>query len=211
MHKSQLEFRNSISITSGVEAYEEAVDLFSENRWRFILFNLKWLFWVICGWLLVKIMFLGLRATITTWLLTTILYYIIVFPVWEIANIVKFCHKRILTPALIPHIVIDSFLYFIILLIAYMLFILPGIYLHTRLMLRTVFLASGVSEGLFSGLRGSWQITSGQAINMYGLWIIAVVSKPIASLPLGIAFVLERPLSGIAKNIMWKKIVDSKY
>ena len=186
---------------TGLDAYEEAWDYASPMFWRLLGFNLVWLFAFLAGWIGLKILLYFCNADWSTFLTFNLFFALLFLALWELANIVKFRTDQKLTVYRAAEFVLSRSVYLMLILTAYCFFILPGIYVHSRLLLHTPLCARKASTG-FEAIFESWRLTSGKFVTLYALWIVTVLSKPVCALPIGLGFVLERPLSGFAKDIL---------
>lgn len=187
---------------TGIDAYEAALDFLAANRWPALRFNLLWLFGSALLWLAGKSLLFNGSTGISTLIVSFLLPWLYIVPVWETANISKFRYNRRISLAAVITVCIERTLLYAVLVVTYLPFVLSGIYIHSRLLLHTADIGRTGGVVPLHGLIHSWRLTKGHGLSLYSLWIVTVISKPICALPLGLGFVLERPLSGFAKDIL---------
>lgn len=187
---------------TGIGAYEQAWDFAATIRWQLLGFNLLWFLGYVVGVIMLKIFMVFTDLGWSTAIFANVTFLFLFFPIWELANILKFRRNEAMSIYSVVNLAIGRAIYSLILLSAYMCFILPGIYLHCRLILHMPIFARDPSALGLGAMRESWRLTKGRVVTLYALWIVTVLSKPVCALPLGLGFVLERPLSGFAKEIL---------
>ncbi len=189
----------------GIDAYELAWDVMSANLWPVVRMNTVWFLGGVFGLIVVLIMSAATAAVWKTLLFLSVPFLLIYSALWEAANIAKFSTSFPCQPRGYPvlKIVLARLLFFTIVLGGYVLFVLPGIYLHCRLCLYLPLLVHKPKNSITNSFAKSWEVTSSHFLIFYTLWIAIVVSKPVCSLPFGLGFILERPASGLAKSILF--------
>lgn len=190
---------------NGFNAYENAWDVMAKRLWSVLGYNLAW--------------FVGSAGVIVLILLLTVLpfrswgaFFVIAFfvffvlsPLWEAANIVRYGKDPPSRTAEVPvtKIILARLLFLLVVSPAYLLFILPGIYIHCRLSLYLPLLVFTPGLSPIGSLGRSWWLTRSRFVDLYTLWIAVVVIKPACLLPFGLGFLVERPASGLAKAFMF--------
>ncbi len=193
---------------TGVDAYEEAWDFAATIRRQLLIFNLLWFLGFVGGWIILKILTVSAEFGWPGTIFVNVSYWLLFFPIWEMANILKFRFDEKMSMNAAINLVIGRAIYSLILLGAYLCFLLPGIYLHCRLMLHMPLFARNQSALCVEAMCESWRLTRGHVVTLYAFWIVTVLSKPVCAIPFGIGFVLERPLSGFAKSILLASLDD---
>lgn len=197
---------------SGIDAYEISCDMVTTNLGRVLAYNTLWF----AGTLAV----LGLLLLTTVLLLrswpvffaSAVIMVLILSPIWEAANIVRFGHR---VPAasgsaiVFVKVVLARLLFLLLVGVGYLALLLPGIYLHCRLCLYVPLLVRNPNLSPTESLRGSWKLTESRFLSIYTLWIAVVVSKPVCFLPFGLGFVLERPIAALAKDQMLASLTSA--
>jgi hypothetical protein len=163
---------------------------------------LAWFCFFLFGWIVLKIALLSVSVNWFVFLSLNLAYALLFLALWELANIVKFRAEQTLSLGGAIVFLLGRSVYLAIILAGYSLFILPGIYIHSRLLLHSPLAARDPRTRSFDAIGESWRLTSGKGVTLYALWIVTVLSKPACALPIGLGFVLERPLSGFAKDIL---------
>lgn len=189
---------------NGFDAYENAWDVLAKHLWSVLGYNLAWFAGSIA---LVFFIFLLTVSAFESWaafLLMAFFLFLLLAPLWEAANILQYGEDATSQrpPLPVMKIILARLLFLLIVGPAYLLFVLPGIYLHCRLCLYLPLLASSPEMGPLASLGGSWSLTRSRFVDLYTLWIALVLSKPVCLLPFGLGFLLERPASGLAKAFM---------
>jgi hypothetical protein len=194
------------SSINGFDAYENAWDILSRHFWSVIGFNLVWFAGSVAVIFLLFLLTVAAFKSWTAFCLLTFLLFLVFAPLWEGANILKYGNGSqsgtSATGLPVVRIVLARLLLLLFVVPAYLLFILPGIYLHCRFSLYLPLLVCSPKLSPMASLAKSWSITRSRFIALYTLWIVVVVSKPICLLPFGLGFLLERPVCGLAKNHM---------
>ena len=141
-----------------------------------------------------------------SFLTISVILFLILAPLWEAANILRFS-----TTGQIPagdklpvmKIIVARLIFLFIVGCGYLALILPGIYMHCRfcLYLPTILRARSISP--WGSLYKSWILTRSRFVEVYTLWIAVVISKPVCLLPFGLGFIFERPICGLAKDLMF--------
>jgi len=191
---------------TGIDAYENAWDIVSKQLWSVLGFNAVWL---AGSFLALLVLFLFAVVACGSWAAFFVLSAVVlleVAPLWEGANIVRYgsVAGRVPESERLPvrTIIVARLLFLVIVSIGYLACVLPGIYLHSRFSLYLPVLIHNPSLSPTQSLSRSWLLTRGRFVALYTLWIAIVVSKPVCLLPLGLGFLIERPVCGLAKDIM---------
>ncbi len=189
---------------NGFDAYESAWDILAKHFWGVLGYNLLWFGASIAVLGLVLLLTVGAFGSWPAFFLLSFFLFLVFGPLWEGANILRYGKD---TPAdatglPIVRIILARLLFLLFVGPAYLLFILPGIYLHCRLSLYLPLLVLSPDVTPMGSLGKSWSLTRSRFVDFYSLWIAVVVSKPICLLPFGLGFLLERPACGLAKALM---------
>jgi len=192
---------------TGLDAYELAWDIVSEHLWSVLGFNAIWFGCVLLGALS---LFLLCVITFDSWaafLVSAGLLFLVVLPLWEAANILRYGarHGRPEPQGTLPvvNIIIARILFLLVVIPAYLLFLLPGIYVHSRLALYLPALVRSTNVNPLESLSQSWLLSRSRFVGLYSLWIAVVVSHPVSLLPFGLGLVLRQPVNGLAKDLMF--------
>lgn len=190
---------------NGFDAYENAWDVMTKRLWNLLGYNLVWFVGSVA---VVVLIFLLTVAPFRSWgafFLLAFFVFLVLSPLWEAANIVRYGRDSPSQTAEIPvmKIILARLLFLLFVTPAYVLFILPGIYLHCRLSLYLPLLVFTPGISAMGSLVKSWSLTRSRFVDLYTLWIAVVVSKPACLLPFGLGFLVERPASGLAKAFMF--------
>ena len=191
---------------NGFDAYENAWDLMAKHLWSLLGYNLVWFAGAVLLFLGIFLITVGAFKSWVAFLLLASFGFLVLSPLWEAANIVRYDNASRSQRAAVfsvTKIVLARLLFLLFLTPAYLLFILPGIYLHCRFSLYLPLLVFTPGITPLASLTKSWSLTRSRFVDLYTLWIAVVVSKPICLLPLGLGFLLERPASGLAKAFMF--------
>ena len=188
---------------NGFDAYETAWDTLSERLWNVLRYNLVWFGMTIVALILMFLLTVGLYGSWPAFLFWSIVLFLEFSPLWEGANIARYGLDPPSASMRLPvaKIIVARLLFLLLVAPAYLL-ILPGIYLHCRLSLYLPLLVLSPDLTPAGSLGKSWALTRSRFVDLYTLWIAVVVSKPACLLPLGLGFLFERPVSGLAKTLM---------
>ncbi len=135
-----------------------------------------------------------------------VILFLILSPLWEAGNILRFSAKGkfpCVNKLPIIKIIVARLLFLIIIGFGYITLVLPGIYLHCRLCLYLPIILRTPSISPWGSLCKSWIQTRSKFVKLYSLWIALLISKTLCLLPFGIGFIFERPICGIAKDLMF--------
>ena len=197
---------------NGFDAYENAWDIISKSIWNAISFNLTWFAGSIASIFLLLLITVTILKSWTMFYLLTLLLSLVFAPLWEGANILRYGNNKQLgsSPSSLPvlRIALARLLFLICVGPAYLFFILPGIYLNCRFALYLPLLICTPKLSPIGSLAKSWSITRSRFVDLYSLYIVIVISKPICLLSFGLGFFLERPICGLAKNLMYLSCSD---
>jgi hypothetical protein len=190
---------------NGFDAYENAWDVMAKRLWNLLGYNLTWFAGAAGLVLLIFLLTVGAFKSWGTFIVIAILVFLVLSPLWEAANIVRYGSESPSATAGMPviRIIVARLLFLMFVGPAYLLFILPGIYLHCRFSLYLPLLVLSPGTSAIGSLAKSWSLTRSRFVDLYTLWIAVVVSKPACLLPFGLGFLLERPASGLAKAFMY--------
>lgn len=193
---------------TGMDAYETAWDTVAKNLWSVINYNVLWFGCVVLGTLaLFMVCFMDLDKW--GWFLASpAVFLMFVLPLWESANILRYgadpdgLPKRGNTLPVVD-ILLARLLFILVVAPAYLLFVLPGIYLHLRLALYLPVLLRSTDPNPIKSLSRSWLLSRSHFVKLYTLWIAVVVSHTVALLPFGLGLILRQPVNGLAKDSMF--------
>jgi hypothetical protein len=188
--------------TSAIDAYEQAWDFAATIFWQLLGYNTLWFLGFIIGWVSLRVFTLTMGFGWTMVIILNLVYLLTFLPIWELANIMRFQLNASASMNDVINLAIGRVIYSLVLMCGYACFILPGIYLHCRLLLHMPIFARSPNTLGIAAMRESWHLTKGRFVALYALWIVTVLSKPVCALPLGLGFILERPLSGFAKEFL---------
>lgn len=188
---------------TGFDAYERAWDIVTKDFWQVLAFNLSWLlfaFLVFLASFALAALVVGSQHWGPVLILAILVPSVLIGPLWEASNITRFLRTRDCVPFL--RLLCARLAFLVVVTPAYLLFLVPGIYLHCRLCLYLPLLVAHSDISWGQSLARSWNVTRGHFVGMYTLWITLSASKPIALLPLGLGLILERPLAGLTKALV---------
>lgn len=192
---------------TGLDAYEMAWDIVSKHLWSILAFNIIW--FGVCS-LVTLSLFLICVIMLESWgafLASGAFGLLLVLPLWEGANILRYGAQQEpsqQTRALpVVEIIVARLLFLLLVIPAYLILILPGIYLHSRMMLYLPVLLRSTNASPLGGLSRSWQLSRSRFVRLYTLWIAVVISHPVSLLPFGIGLILRQPVNGLAKDLMF--------
>ena len=201
---------NQGGISTGIDAYEAGFDWIAQNLWRMVSLNLiLFTIWLIFEVLIVLIA-IHYRSRLCFWLLTTLFNTLFAFPLWETMNIVRYIslNKNEANASLLcVRCLVTNAVFFLLCCVGYLCFFIPGVYIHTRLLLFLPVLAGDPRKNCFAALAMAWRLSEGRFLPMYSLWVATVILTPFAFLPLGLGFVLEKPVKAIAKQMMYEEVI----
>jgi len=134
------------------------------------------------------------------------IFFLILAPIWEAANILRFSTSgQFPNGEKLPVLKIVAARLFFLFIVGsgYLALVLPGIYMHCRfcLYLPIILRSKGISP--WGSLCQSWTVTRSRFVTLYTLWIAVVISKPVCLLPFGLGFLFERPICGLAKDLLF--------
>jgi len=191
---------------SGFDAYENAWDRISKNLWSALKFNIFWFlgffFFLIVTFFLAVVKFESWASFITI----SIILFLILSPLWEAANIQRFSTSGqfpVGDKLPVMKIVVTRIIFLFIVGFGYIVLVLPGIYMHCRFCLYLPIILRERSISPWGSLYKSWLLTRARFVKVYTLWIAVVISKPVCLLPFGLGFIFERPICGLAKDLMF--------
>lgn len=189
---------------NGIDAYELAWDVISANLWPIVRANVLWFLGGILGLSITLIISAATAIFWKTFFVLSVPFFLMYSALWEAADIQKFSTALPLEAGGYSalKVIIARLFFSAIIIVGYVLFVLPGIYLHCRLCLYLPLLVHRPRTSIMESFVKSWEVTSSRFLAFYTLWIATVISKPVCSLPLGLGFILERPASGLAKSIL---------
>ncbi len=190
---------------NGFDAYENAWDVMAKRLWNLLGYNLAWFAGAAGVFLVILLLTVGAFNSWFAFVILALFVFLVLSPLWEAGNIVRY---SIALPsqtksAPLVKIVLARLLFLVVVTPAYLLFVLPGIYIHCRLSLYLPLLVFSPDISVTRSLTKSWSLTHSRFVDLYTLWIAVVVSKPVCLLPFGLGFLLERPASGLAKAFMF--------
>ena len=192
---------------TGLDAYEMAWDIVSKHLWSVLAFNVIWfggLFIATLGLFLLCVMILESWGAFFAW---GVFLLLVVLPLWEGANILRygsqlgFPEGRRALP--LVRIIVARLLFILIVTPAYLMFLLPGIYLHSRLSLYLPAVLRSPNRNPLQSLSQSWLVSRSRFVKLYPLWIAVVVSRPVSLLPFGLGLIVRQPVNGLAKDLMF--------
>jgi hypothetical protein len=205
----------TVNKMNGFDAYENAWDIISKSIWNAIGFNLTWFAGSLGGIFFLLAVTVTILNSWTLFYLLTLFLSLVFAPLWEGANILRYGNNKKIgnSPSSLPvlRIILARLLFLLCVVPAYFLFILPGIYLNCRFSLYLPLLILSPKLSPIASLAKSWSITRSRFVDLYSLWIVIVVSKPICLLSFGLGFFLERPISGLAKYLLYSSCADRSY
>jgi len=191
---------------TGFDAYENAWDGVSMQLWSALGFNV---FWLAGFFLVLLVVYLFAVVGLESWVsfsTISVILFLILAPLWEAANILRFSiagqfPEGDKLPVL--KIIVARLFFLFMVGSGYLALVLPGIYLHCRfcLYLPIILRSRGVSP--WGSLCQSWMLTRSRFVTLYTLWIAVVISKPLCLLPFGLGLIFERPICGLAKDLMF--------
>lgn len=137
-----------------------------------------------------------------------------VLPLWEAANILRYgvddgLRDRVRSLPVV-NIITAHLLFMLVVTPAYLIFVLPGIYVHSRLALYLPVLLRQTHANPLESLSRSWLLSRSRFVRLYTLWIAVVVSHPVSLLPFGLGLILRQPVNGLAKDIMFVALTTEK-
>jgi len=190
---------------NGFDAYENAWDVMAKHLWNLLGYNLVWFVGSIAVAVLIFLLTVTAFRSWGAFFLLAFIVFLVLPPLWEAANIMRYGKDLPSQAAKMPvtKIILARLLFLLFVTPAYLLLILPGIYVHCRLALYLPLLVFTPGLTPMGSLSRSWSLTRSRFVDFYTLWIAVVVSKPACLLPFGLGFLLERPASGLAKAAMF--------
>lgn len=201
------EANNQYYPDSGFDAYETAWDIVSKNLWRVLGYNLVWFAYFMLAIISFLILFVLVLENWTAFFTTSVLVLLILLPLWEGSNILRYWSDgrfpQQSSGLPVVRIVFARLLFLLIVAPGYIMFLLPGIYLHSRLSLYLPVLLRSPSVSPLQSLSLSWRLSRSRFVRLYTLWIVIVVSHPVSLLPFGFGLIFRQPLNGLAKDLMF--------
>jgi len=193
--------------SSGFDAYETAWDTVSKNLWRVLGFNLVWFAYFTLAIISFLILFVLVLESWAAFFTSSVLVLLILLPLWEGSNILRYGsdgrYSQQSSGLPVVRIVVARLLFLLIVAPGYIMFLLPGIYLHSRLSLYLPVLLRSPSVSPTQSLSLSWRLSRSRFVRLYTLWIVIVVSHPVSLLPFGLGLIFRQPLNGLAKDLMF--------
>ena len=197
---------------NGIDAYEMAWDVISKNLLNAFLFNSIW--FCFCNLFAILLFFICvvLFKSWSYFLILLMIEFLFLLPLWEGSNILRYgkWQENFLKTQNLPvvKIIVARALFLMLVIPAYFIFLLPGIYLHSRLMLYLPALIKNPNISPIYSLLESWRLSQSKFIQFYTLWIAVVLSIPISSLPFGLGFIFRQPINGLAKDLLLESCVN---
>jgi hypothetical protein len=190
---------------NGFDAYEKAWDVMAKRFWSLLGYNLGWFASAVAVVALILLLTVVAFKSWSAFFILAFFLFLVLSPLWEAANIVRYGTDSPSQTAELPvtKIILARLIFLLVVIPAYLIFILPGIYLHCRLALYLPLLVFTPGLSSMGSISKSWSLTRSRFVDFYTLWIAVVVSKPACLLPFGLGFLLERPASGLAKALMF--------
>lgn len=192
---------------TGFEAYEAAWDTVSKRLWSILGFNAIWFGCFLLVSLSLLILCVIILESWAAFITSVALFLVVALPLWEGANILRYGTQQGLPDggrALpVAAIIVARLLFLLVVLPSYLIFVLPGIYLHCRLALYLPALLRSTKANPLESLFSSWQLSGSRFVKLYTLWIAVVVSHPVSLLPFGVGLILRQPVNGLAKDLMF--------
>lgn len=192
---------------TGFDAYETAWDIVSKHLWSVLGFNAIWFASFFLATLSLFILCVIVLESWTAFVAWCVLFLLVVLPLWEGANILRYGSDEGFPqppPGLpVVRIVVARLLFLLIVGPGYLMFLLPGVYLHSRLSLYLPVLLRSPTVSPAQSLSRSWLLSRSRFVRLYTLWIVVVVSHPVSLLPFGLGLILRQPLNGLAKDLMF--------
>ena len=204
---------NATSKLSGIDAYEQSWDIIAKRLWSILGFNMLWLLGSFVLLVFLYVVTVKAFESWTAFVCLSIFFLLVFSPLWQASDICEYgiqtqrVHDEKRMP--VVSIIIARLLFLIIVGAGYLALILPGIYLHCRLSLYLPALVRTPRLGPFGSLGRSWVFSRSRFVSLYTLWIATMILKPVSLLPFGLGFILEQPISGIAKDIMFLDARDN--
>ena len=192
---------------TGFDAYETAWDIVSRHLWRVLGFNAMWFLCFFLGTVGLFIVCIPMLKNWTAFGASCVILLLVLLPLWEAANILRYrpAEGSSQRPSGLPvvRIIAARIVFLFVVGLAYLMFLLPGIYVHSRLSLYLPVLLRSSAVSPTQSLRRSWLLSRSNFVNLYSLWIAVVVSHSVALLPFGIGLLLRQPVNGLAKDLMF--------
>jgi hypothetical protein len=192
---------------NGFDAYETAWDMVSKRLWSVLGFNAMWFGCFVLATLSLFMLCVHILDSWTGFVTCYALFLLMVLPLWEGANILRYGADEGFPQRVhelpVVRIIVARFLFILLLAPAYLMLVLPGIYLHSRLSLYLPVLLRSPTVSPMQSLSRSWLLSRSRFVRLYTLWIAVVVSHPVSLLPFGLGLILRQPLNGLAKDLMF--------
>jgi len=192
---------------TGFEAYEAAWDIVSKRLWPVLGFNCLWFGCFFLATLSLLTLCVIIFESWTTFVACYALFLLVLLPLWEGANVLRYGTQQGLPEGRralpVTDIIVGRLLFILLVAPAYLIFLLPGIYLHSRLVLYLPVLLRSRNVTPLESLSRSWQLSRSRFVKLYTLWIAVVVSHPVSLLPFGLGLILRQPVNGLAKDLMF--------
>lgn len=192
---------------TGIDAYEMAWDSVAKHLWSVLGYNLVWFAGLLLGSLSLFLLCVMIFENWGWFFASGALLLLLALPLWEAANILRYGGHDGLAdrvPALpIVNIIVARLLFLLVVIPAYLIFLLPGIYVHTRLALYLPVLLRSTHGNPLDSLSRSWFLSRSNSIRLYTLWIAVVVTHSVSLLPFGLGLILRQPVNGLAKDMMF--------
>jgi len=199
---------------NGFGAYENTWDFVSKRLWPILGFNSLCLLCATLGVAPLVLLVTALHLS-TTWTLFLLFasYAFLIRPLWLGLNLLRFGSKantadrQVQWGDCLLKIVAANFLSVIIKTLAYLMFILPGIYVSCRLSLFLPELVNNPGQSSIGSLKKSWRLTQTCLTEMYCFWIGSTVAVPSGLMCFVLGMILEKPISALSKEVMYATLI----
>jgi len=197
--------------SAGIDAYEAGFDWIARHLRSFVSLNcVLFSMWFVFQ-LMIVFLSIHFDSYLCFWLSTFFFNALLAFPLWEALNIFKyrFLAKNAANGPnflLLFRCLVANAMFVFLCCCGYLFFFFPGIYIHSRLLIYLPIIIDDPNNGSLASLKKAWHLSQGRFLTMYSLWIATVVLTPFACLPLGLGFVLEKPVKALAKQIVFEEI-----
>ena len=202
-----------MSKLSGFDAYEQSWDIAAKRLGSILGFNLLWFLGSIAILILLYHATVKANESWGAFIFLSIFTLLVFSPIWQASDICEYGIQSKETPDVrrmpIVSIILARLIFLLIVGLGYLAFILPGIYLHCRLSLYLPALVRTPKLGFLGCLGKSWSLSRSRFVSLYSLWIATIILKPVSFLPFGLGFILEQPICGIAKDLMFLDARDN--
>lgn len=198
---------NDHGAITGFDAYELAWDAVAKQLWSVLVYNVVWFAGLLLGTLGLFLLCVTVLENWGWFCASSAVLLLFSLPLWEGANILRYGAQDGVPeqPRTLPvvAIIVARLLFILVVTPAYLFFLLPGIYVHSRLALYLPVLLRSTTPNPLESLSQSWLLSRTRFVQLYSLWIVMVVSQPVSLLPFGLGLILRQPVNALAKDIMF--------